>query len=141
MLVLSARLHEKVLFPGSHTSVEIVAIQPSTVRLGIEAPDEVRVLRQGIPDRVAEWGEPSPPADGASPSSLLQLDRLVQKRLEIARKGLEEAQRHLGSGRSGDAETVLEKLDEDLHLLRRRLRREVEQAAPFAGATLAGTRN
>jgi carbon storage regulator CsrA len=140
MLVLSARLHEKVHFPGSHTSVQVVAIQPGVVRLGIDAPEEVRVLRQGIPDRVAEWG-PAPVSPGdETPSTLLQLDGLVQKRLEIARRGLEEARRHLGDGRAEDAEVVLGRLDEDLYLLRRRLHQEVEQAAPRAAGILVGAR-
>jgi hypothetical protein len=49
------------------------------------------------------------------------MEQVVVKRLEIARRGLAEARRHLGDGRTGDAKVILDKLDEDLHLLRKRL--------------------
>jgi hypothetical protein len=55
------------------------------------------------------------------------MEQVVVKRLEIARRGLEEARRHLGDGRPGDADMILDKLDEDLHLLRMRLGRTVGQ--------------
>jgi carbon storage regulator CsrA len=132
MLVLSSRVHEKIVLPGLHTSIEVVAIQPGTVRLGIEAPEEVRILRQGLPDRVAEWG-PDPAAQ-ADPPTLLQISQLLDRRLEVARKGLEELRTRLRGGEAEDAETLLDKLDEDLHLLRRRLVREVEKTAPASAA-------
>jgi carbon storage regulator CsrA len=126
MLVLSTRLHEKIILPDSQTTIEVVAIQSGTVRLGISAPEEVRVLREGIPDRVAEWGV-EPVLEDEVPT-LRAVKRLLDKRLEIAREGLSEAQQCLRSGREEDARVLLEKVDEDLHLLRRRLRRELERA-------------
>jgi hypothetical protein len=56
--------------------------------------------------------------------------QLVDRRLAIAQKGLAEARRHLSAGQSADADMVLEKLDEDLYLLRRRLGGTAETAAP-----------
>jgi hypothetical protein len=49
------------------------------------------------------------------------MEQVVIKRLEIAHRGLEEVRRHLGDGRSGDAAMILDKLEEDLSLLRERL--------------------
>ncbi len=57
---------------------------------------------------------------------------MLAKRLEIARTGIREARQLLHSGNEADARIVLEKVDEDLHLLRRRVRREFEQAEPLA---------
>jgi carbon storage regulator CsrA len=125
MLVLSARINEKILLPDLHASIEVVAIQSNTVRLGVTAPDEVRVLREGLPDRVAEWGAPQPA--GEEPT-LAALKRLLDKRLEIAREGIDQAHRCLRRGQEEDARMLLEKVDEDLHLLRRRVRREIEKA-------------
>jgi carbon storage regulator CsrA len=125
MLVLSTRLNEKVHLPDSRTTIEVVAIQSGTVRLGISAPEEVRILRQGIPDRVAEWG--IDPDEAAEEPALQRIKRLLDKRLEIAHKGLNEAQRCLLAGNEEDANVLIEKVDEDLHMLRRRLRREVEK--------------
>ena len=45
MLILSRREAEKVLFPGLGISVEITRIQGRSVRLGIQAPDEIRIIR------------------------------------------------------------------------------------------------
>src|SRR6185437_3997932 len=63
------------------------------------------------------------------PASLFQFTQMVDRRLAIAEKGLAEAQRHLAAGQKEDADLVLEKIDEDLHLLRCRLSREVERTA------------
>ncbi len=129
MLVLTARRREKVFFPDLQTSIEVLSIHPATVRLGIAAPDDVRVLRQGLPDRIAEWVE-DPDAAGTSPQE--RRDRLVQTRLEIIRRVLAEARRHLRAGHPEDAGALIEKVDEDLHLLRCRLRREAGQAECLA---------
>jgi carbon storage regulator CsrA len=125
MLVLSARINDTILLPDFHTSIEVVAIQSGTVRLGFIAPDDVRVLREGLPDRVAEWGERGPAGEE---SALAALKRLLDKRLEIARKGIDQAHSCLRRGQEEDARMLLEKVDEDLHLLRRRVRREIEKA-------------
>ena len=125
MLVLSARINDKILLPDLHASIEVVAIQSNTIRLGISAPDDVRVLREGLPDRVAEWGSPEPAAEAPT---LEALKRLLDKRLEIARKGIDQAHHCLSRGQEEDAQMLLEKVDEDLNLLRRRVRREIEKA-------------
>jgi hypothetical protein len=65
---------------------------------------------------------PSPPsAARPAPDVPPPMEQVVARRLEIARRGLDEARRHLGDGRPGDAEMILDKVDEDLHLLRKRL--------------------
>jgi carbon storage regulator CsrA len=140
MLVLSSRLHEKIHLPDLHTTIEVVAIQSGAVRLGIEAPEDVRVLRQGIPDRVAEWG-PAPTTSRATEAevpALQQVRRLVDRRLEITRVGIDELRRLLAGGRTSDAEAVLEKIDEDLRMLGRRLRREVDRATDGLACEAAG---
>jgi carbon storage regulator CsrA len=48
MLVLSRRLHEKIVLPGIGAIIEVVAIKPGVVRLGIEAPRDVTVLREEV---------------------------------------------------------------------------------------------
>lgn len=125
MLVLSSRVREKIVFPGLRTAIQVVAVQAGVVRLGIEAPEEVRVLREALPDREAEWG---PPPDAPEELTPLRQAQMVGRRLEIARRGLKELRQRLRTGHAADAETLLEKLDEDLHLLGRRVYREAEQA-------------
>jgi carbon storage regulator CsrA len=57
MLVLSRRLHEKVVLPSLGVTIEVRAIRCGAVRLGIVAPPEVRVLREEL------VGKPRPDAD------------------------------------------------------------------------------
>lgn len=54
MLVLSRKLNERIVVGGS-VVVTVVRISGDKVRLGIEAPDDVRVIRDEIADqRVAD---------------------------------------------------------------------------------------
>lgn len=117
MHVLSTRPSEKIVLPETKTTIEVVAIQSGTVRIGITAPDDVPVLRQEAP-------EATPAA--APVSDLPALKRLMEKRLDIARTGLNEARQLLRAGLEADARVILEKVDEDLHLLRRRIHREMD---------------
>ena len=50
MLVLSRRLGEKILFPGIGAYVKVVSVKGGTVRLCIEAPPEVLILREELLD-------------------------------------------------------------------------------------------
>lgn len=48
MLVLTRRENERIVLPTVHTFIQVVRIAGSTVRLGIEAPPEVPVLREEL---------------------------------------------------------------------------------------------
>ena len=50
MLVLSRKESETVLFPKLGITVEVSRIQGKTVRIGIDAPDEIRVIRGELED-------------------------------------------------------------------------------------------
>jgi carbon storage regulator CsrA len=124
MLVLSRRLNEKVLFPGINVAITVVGVRNGLVRLGIDAPPEVKVLRGELQPQNA--GQPPP----ENPQDFRPRNDLVGKRLEVARAGLAELQRHLAAGRNREAETILGKLEEDLKLLQRRLAGEPEPTPP-----------
>jgi carbon storage regulator CsrA len=132
MLVLSRRPNETLVFPGLGTTIQVVSIKPGVVRLGIDAPESVRVLRGEIPDRDAEWAERPPPAAPPLPA----ISALVEKRLAILRRGLDEVQRSVSAARTDEAELLLDKLDEDLNLLRQRLQTEAVRG-PKAAARRA----
>ena len=53
MLVLSRRVQEKIYLPTVNVVVQVLAVGPNMVRLGIEAPPEVRVLREELLHRPA----------------------------------------------------------------------------------------
>ena len=48
MLILTRRKDQKVLFPNLGITVEVIDISGRQVRLGIDAPQEVRVLRDEL---------------------------------------------------------------------------------------------
>ena len=48
MLVLSRRLYERIQFPGLNITIQVVAIKRGVVRIGIQAPLNVKVFREEI---------------------------------------------------------------------------------------------
>ncbi len=54
MLVLTRNVGEKIVI-GGNIQITVVAIKGNKVRIGIEAPDNVRVDRQEIHERRAEF--------------------------------------------------------------------------------------
>jgi carbon storage regulator CsrA len=50
MLVLSRRLNERLVLPGLNVTIEVLAVKGHAVRLGITAPDGVRILREELLD-------------------------------------------------------------------------------------------
>jgi carbon storage regulator CsrA len=51
MLVLSRRVGERILFPGIRAYVKVLSVKGGTVRLSIEAPAEVLILREELLER------------------------------------------------------------------------------------------
>jgi hypothetical protein len=98
MLVQSGRVHEKIHFPAFHTTIQVVTIQPGVVRPGVGAPE----------------------APAEAPAAA-RLGQLVDRRLAVSQRGLAELRRLLRAGEVEGAEVLLDKVAEDLHLLRRRL--------------------
>src|SRR5437763_17080174 len=119
MLVLSRRLTEKIIFPDSNTTVQVLAVKSGAVRLGIEAPPEVTVLREECSAR-AETQEPraSLLPNGAAGPTLCQLNRLLRDWLDVAAIGL--ALLH-GQIQAGLPETTLDAFDEEIGGLRQQM--------------------
>lgn len=61
MLVLTRKLQERICI-GDNIVVTVLRVNGSTVRLGIEAPQEVRVLRGELDQFEAEAPAPAPAA-------------------------------------------------------------------------------
>ena len=53
MLVLARKVGEKILI-GDNISVTVVRIAPGVVRIGIEAPNEMPILREEIQPQVRQ---------------------------------------------------------------------------------------
>jgi carbon storage regulator len=51
MLVLSRRLNDKIVIPGLNLTIQVVAIKPGMVRIGIQAPPEIPIMRDELLDQ------------------------------------------------------------------------------------------
>ncbi|MHB0956019.1 MAG: carbon storage regulator CsrA [Pirellulaceae bacterium] len=60
MLVLTRKVHEQIVI-GDDITLTIVRVQGHAVRIGIEAPRQVRVVRGELPRFVAEAIDASAP--------------------------------------------------------------------------------
>ncbi len=54
MLVLSRKVGERIVAPGAKLTITVVAIEGSTVRLGISAPDNVAIYREEVWRRLGQ---------------------------------------------------------------------------------------
>ena len=57
MLVLSRKIGEKIVVPACGLTITVVAVKGSRVRLGIAAPDDIRVDREEVWQRQMEQAE------------------------------------------------------------------------------------
>jgi carbon storage regulator CsrA len=125
MLVLSRRPQEKVLFPTINAAVQVVSIKNGVVRLGIEAPPDVTIVRQEIASRAAPA-----PAGAFDAESHKKLLRQLRDRLHGAGVGLGAVQLLLDAGKSTDAGEVLARVRDEVQLLRLGLEGELDEAPP-----------
>jgi carbon storage regulator CsrA len=66
MLVLTRKLGQKLVI-GQDITVTIVEVVGNKVRLGIEAPDDIRVLRSEL----GCWNEPGGPSSDSVPDAVV----------------------------------------------------------------------
>lgn len=98
MLVLSRRPNQKILFPELGVSVEVCSVAKNAVRLGIDAPPAISIVREEL---VQDW-QPAPAAP-ARPSR-----HRVLNRLHTAGLGMHLAQKQLQAGLVAQAQASLQ---------------------------------
>ncbi len=133
MLVLSRQLNQKILFPSLNVAVTVLGIKSGVVRLGIEAPPEVTVLRGELQQRAAEWAAPepqAPPPPVAQP--VPEASRPLHDRLQDTGLGLGMVRLLLDAGHTEEAKAALAGVQEQFCLLRRDA--EEGQAPPQTAA-------
>jgi carbon storage regulator CsrA len=125
MLVLSRRPNEKILLPGINTAIQVVSVKGNTVRLGIEAPPEVAIVRAELQPLQA----PAAPAESAE-SRLRRLRHLLRNRLNVTTVGLALLREQARAGLTAEVERTLAKMEEEVQMLRQRLESEAATAPP-----------
>ena len=122
MLVLSRKENERVLFPHLGIALQILRVGGGKVRLGIEAPDDVSVVRHEIASQqqLAEFVERIKQTAGSS-------NHAVRNHLHATLLGLCLVHEQLSRNMVPDAEETLERLirnmkglDSELGVLQRR---------------------
>ncbi len=99
MLVLSRGPTDKIVFPHLDITVEILRVAGNKVRVGIEAPKDIHVLRHELVDKQFESG-------GETPTS--ETSHAVRNQLNAANLALHLLQRQLDTGLVEQAETTLQ---------------------------------
>jgi len=128
MLVLSRRPGQKVVFPSLGIAIEVLRTSGTVTRLGVEAPDNVPVLRDELITQQNEFAGAGP----ASPAS--QNDRQQQhawrNKLNHLMLKLQLLQAQLEHGKSDDPEHHLAEVISELTELEHSTTDVVVQSAP-----------
>lgn len=72
MLVLSRRKDESIVLPELGITIEVIRVKGNKVRLGIKAPDSVRILRSELESVVSEFESTDPTMDSTSCSKTIK---------------------------------------------------------------------
>lgn len=119
MLVLSRKLHEKLVFPAIHATVQVVSVKGGIVRLGIEAPRDVTVLRSELQDESAKG--PAAPEAAAASRLPTEIAHSLRNHLNAASVGLALLRRQRELGLEDGSATTLECLDREVEAMRRQV--------------------
>src|SRR5690349_9738212 len=127
MLVLTRRLSQRIVFPAIDAAVQVLSIGPRTVRLGIEAPSSVQVLREELVDR-------DPPQPEAQPAtSLRHFRHQVANRLNSLSLGLALVKRQLTAATPVPVRDTLLRMEHEAEALRQELELSRQSSALPAG--------
>ena len=127
MLVLSREQNEKIVFPNLGITVEILRIARKRVRIGIDAPPHIDVVRQEIQPQ------------GHVTDAYRKWQHDVRNRLHGATMGLHVAQKQLQSGQVVESEATLEIALRELELLNQELP-GAAKSGPVEGCTATAPR-
>jgi carbon storage regulator CsrA len=122
MLVLARQRNERIVMPGVPATIEVVAIKPNGVRLGIDAPPEVIILREEV---LGRGGVPPVPRVTAEPNAddrLTQVRHILRNRLHGVALGLELLRRQSHDRSAADSEAMLRRMEDEVRTLDRQLR-------------------
>jgi carbon storage regulator len=120
MLVLARRLNERIIVPCVQAAIQVVGIQGGIVRLGIEAPADVKVFREEVlqKERVVD-----------SPAECTSTGEEATGSLTDTAQELSELRRQLRGKLPASAAAALFRIDRALNDLARRAERSGKRVA------------
>lgn len=95
MLVVTRRPNEKITFPTLGITVQILRVNGTTAKVGIEAPPEIRIIRNEVVD------------DGAVRATRPKSDHTLANALSKVTLAIHLARKQWEVGRSNEADTTL----------------------------------
>ena len=127
MLVVTRRLKEKIVFPSIQTEVQVLGMKGGQVRLGIEAPPQVAVLREELAGPQETW-DANGAGDEWSPTgseSLREVKHRLRNRLNDVGLNLAVLRQQLRQDQAAVADLTISRIEDDLQQLRRELEEEL----------------
>ncbi|MCP4192477.1 MAG: carbon storage regulator [Planctomycetaceae bacterium] len=117
MLALTRKENERLLFPTLGVSVAVVRIQGNRVRIGVDAPADIPVLREEIADLKGIEFTPDP---SASEARLIAMTKLLGEKLHATAGKLNRLHEHLQDDPDGQGQVLniyreLQDLERGIH--------------------------
>lgn len=115
MLVLSRRIDQKVTFPGLGITVQILGVKGSNVKVGVDAPLEIRVIRDELADQDLEKGKLPAPNTSVTPKThIIRLEKearhALRNQLNTLSIALHMFKQQIEAGHDEDADETFERL-------------------------------
>ena len=129
MLVLTRRLKERIVFPSIPAEVQVLGIKGGQVRLGIEAPPQISVVREELTGR-PENENVAETSWSASPESSQEFVHRLRNRLNDVGLNLAILRQRVRQDQAESADLIIDRIEEEL----RRLRQELEEELTRIGA-------
>lgn len=137
MLVLARQLNERIIMPTVPATIEVVAIKPNGVRLGIEAASEVTILREEVLRRGSVAANDLVARTQADATASLHcLQHILRNRLETVALGLDLIGAQMERGDTTELPAMLQRLHGEVSRLDRQLRAVLSSAVDPASAAL-----
>lgn len=112
MLVLSRRAEQQIVFPHLGIRINVLQVKGQLVKLGVDAPDSVRVLRNELctPENAAPLGQGNLDKHPRDKAPELQLDHNLRNELNLLNLKIQSLQRRIDGGEAVDAAAALRSL-------------------------------
>jgi carbon storage regulator CsrA len=130
MLVLARQLNERIIMPAIPATIEVVAIKSNGVRLGIDAPADVTILREEVLRRGGV------PADNllaqSQPDAELRLSRikhLLGNRLQGVALGLDLIRQQIDDSGTAELRELFQRIEAEIRRIDQQVRAVLSSSA------------
>lgn len=137
MLVLTRRADQKIVFPTVGITIDVLRIKGNVVKIGIEAPSDVQVLRHEIAGDLP----PAAPAKTERPPVSGDERHTLRNRLNAATLALHLLRRQLDTGHFDDAESTLVKIVDEFGILEKELNQATARTSRGTALVVEDDRN